>query len=77
VGYISNYAWNFGDGAQLATVIPEAAHVYRKAGNFTVSLVETDGAGTALTKVFTGQTMSNNGGATAQVSVVGSVPAAK
>jgi YVTN family beta-propeller protein len=77
VGYISNYAWNFGDGVQTATVIPEATHVYRRAGNFTVSLVETDSAGTALIKIFTGQTMSNNGGATAQASVVGKVPVAR
>ncbi len=59
---ITNYAWNFGDGATATTSTPTTTHTYARDGSYTATLTETDAAGTSLTKVFTGQTMSRNGG---------------
>ena len=65
VGTISTYAWNFGDGAVATTTTPTTTHPYAKAGTYTVRLTVTDSAGTSTTQVFTGQTVSNNGGPSA------------
>ena len=59
---ITNYAWNFGDGATANTSVPTTTHTYAHDGSYTATLTETDAGGTSLTKVFTGQTMSRNGG---------------
>ncbi len=59
---ITNYAWNFGDGATANTAGPTTTHVYAHDGSYTATVTETDAGGTSLTKVFTGQTMSRNGG---------------
>ena len=59
---ITNYAWNFGDGATANTAGPTTTHVYAHDGSYTATLTETDAGGTSLTKVFTGRTMSRNGG---------------
>ena len=59
---ITNYAWNFGDGATANTSAPTTTHTYAHDGSYTATVTETDAGGTSLTKVFTGQTMSRNGG---------------
>ena len=63
-GTIANYAWNFGDGTSVQnTAIPTGSHTYTLGGSFTVTLTETSSAGTSTAQVFTGQTVSRNGGA--------------
>lgn len=61
VGTIVSWAWDFGDGSEETTSSPLVSHVYKKAGNFTVTLTVTNSAGTSTKQVFTGQTMSRNG----------------
>lgn len=68
VGTIVQYAWDFGDGNTLTTSLPVVAHVYESSGTFTVVLTVTNSAGTSTTQVFTGQTMSRNGGPSARTS---------
>ncbi len=63
---ITNYAWNFGDGTTGDTTTPTTTHTYASQGTYTASVTETDAQGTSLTKVFTGQTMSQNGGPQAE-----------
>lgn len=62
VGTIVSYIWNFGDGAVLTTSTPITTHTYAAAGNYIVTLTVVNSAGTSTTQVFTGQTMSRNGG---------------
>jgi DNA-binding beta-propeller fold protein YncE len=59
---IATYHWDFGDGTGLPTSVPEVQHTYTQPGRYVVTLVVTDQAGTSTAQVFTGQTMSNNGG---------------
>jgi YVTN family beta-propeller protein len=66
VGTIASYAWNFGDGNTSTSANP--SHAYA-AGHYTVTLTVTNSAGTSTADVFTGNTMSNNGGASATMSV--------
>jgi YVTN family beta-propeller protein len=65
-GTIAKYAWNFGDGSSATTTTPTTTHTYASAGTFSASVTETSSAGTSMTNVFTGQTMSRNGGASAR-----------
>jgi YVTN family beta-propeller protein len=65
-GTITSYAWSFGDGSTATTSTPTTAHTYAAAGNYTATLTETDSAGTSTSVVFTGQTVSRNGGPSAQ-----------
>ena len=65
---IVRYFWRFGDGTFASTNSPTIGHIYTAAGTYTVILTVTDGAGTSTTQVFTGQTMSRNGGPTARAS---------
>jgi YVTN family beta-propeller protein len=65
-GSITLYHWNFGDGESADTATPTTTHTYAVAGKYAVTLTETDSAGTSTSTVFTGQTMSRNGGASAQ-----------
>jgi PKD repeat protein len=76
VGTVAAYAWNFGDGATATTSDPTITHTYASAGTYPVSLTVTDSAGTSSTQVFTGQTVSRNGGpsATAASSIVIAAP---
>ena len=62
VGSIVSYKWNFGDGQSATTTVPTVAHIYGSAGAFTAQLTVTNSAGTSLSQVFTGQTVSNQGG---------------
>jgi YVTN family beta-propeller protein len=59
---IVSYAWSFGDGDTETTSTPTTTHIYASSGNYTATVTETDAAGTSTAQVFTGQTVSNNGG---------------
>ena len=48
---------------------PTTTHTYAHQGTYTATVTETDADGTSLTKVFTGQTMSRNGGPQAETSL--------
>jgi YVTN family beta-propeller protein len=65
-GTIATYAWNFGDGSNATSTTPTTTHTYSSHGKFTASVTETSSGGTSTTKVFTGQTMSRNGGPSAK-----------
>lgn len=65
VGSIINYAWDFGDGSTLETSSSTTNYIYSTPGAYTVTLVVTNSAGTSTVQIFTGQTMSNNGGPSA------------
>jgi PKD repeat protein len=71
-GGISTYAWDFGDGATQATAGPAVPHAYARPGTYHVTLVETDGAGATVatsppSTIFTGRTMTRQGGTPARV----------
>jgi PKD repeat protein len=59
---ITTYQCGFGDGTGLTTNASVAKHTYTRPGRYLVTLTVTDQAGTSTAQVFTGQTMSNNGG---------------
>ena len=59
-GTIARYDWDFGDGSTAANGGPAPAHVYTKAGTYTVRLQVTDDGGCSTAVVFTGQTASCN-----------------
>lgn len=67
-GFIETYAWDFGDGTSTVTSSPIISHVYTSSGPFTVTLTVTNSQGTSTFQTFTGKTVSNNGGPSAQVS---------
>jgi PKD repeat protein len=75
-GSIATYAWDFGDGHTSRTTTPTATHAYATAGTYTVVVTETSSGGTSTSQVFTGQTMSRNGGPSARVSQAVTVAAA-
>jgi YVTN family beta-propeller protein len=65
---IATYTWSFGDGNSATTDVPTTSHTYADAGTYTVTLTLTDTAGTSTARVFTGQTVSLNGGPGAKTS---------
>ena len=65
-GKVATYRWDFGDGTTVTTKVPTTSHVYVHSGSYAVTLTETSTDGTSLRRVFTGQTVSNNGSATAR-----------
>ena len=75
-GTIASYAWNFGDGTTATTTTAVTTHTYQTAGTYTVSVTETSSAGTSTTRVFTGQTVSRNGGPQAIADGTVVIPAA-
>lgn len=68
VGTVTTYVWNFGDGNTSTVSTPITQHVYSTSGTFLVTLTITNSAGTSTTQTFTGQTVSNNGGPSAEIS---------
>jgi YVTN family beta-propeller protein len=69
VGTIANYAWDFGDGSCIEeTTNPTISHTYASDGFYTVILTVTNSGGTSTSQVFTGRTMTRNGGPTATFS---------
>jgi DNA-binding beta-propeller fold protein YncE len=72
-GTIVRYSWTFGDGATSHSAGAMTSHTYKKSGKYTVTLVVTDSLGTSTTVVFTGQTVSRNGGPKASKSTAVSV----
>ncbi len=73
-GTIVSFAWDFGDSFTAVTTTPTTTHVYGHNGPFTASVTETDSTGTSLTRVFTGQTLSLNGGPSSRATKSFSVP---
>lgn len=75
IGGIANYQWNFGDGHTLTTTNPIVTHKYHNLPKhksqkdcdkpIIVTLTVTNTAGTSTDVVFTGRTVSNNGGPSA------------
>ncbi len=68
VGTIVNYSWDFGDGLTASTPSPTIMHNYdisTSPGPFSVTLTVTNSAGTSTSQVFTGHTVSRNGGPSA------------
>jgi hypothetical protein len=61
-GTIASYSWNFGDGTTATTTSPTTTHTYTSPGTYNASVSETSSGGTSTTQVFTGQTVSQNGG---------------
>ena len=47
-GSIARYVWSFGDGATAVTSSPVVSHVYASPETYTVTLTETDSAGTSI-----------------------------
>jgi len=64
-GSIVNYFWNFGDSSTLDTSSPVVTHVYTVAGGYTVTVTETDSAGTSTTVEFNGTEVEQNGSTSA------------
>jgi PKD repeat protein len=75
VGTIASYKWKFGDGATATTTNPKINHTYATAGTFAVTLTVVNSQGTSTKEVFTGNTMSNNGGPSAKVTEHVAIPA--
>ena len=69
-GTIASYRWDFGDGsAPVTTTTPTTSHVYATSGTFTATVTETSSAGTSTGGVvYTGQTASRVGSASARTS---------
>lgn len=65
VGQVVSYEWDFGDGQIEITTNSVISHSYAQPGTYTVTLVVTNSAGTSTTQVFTGQTVSRQGGPSA------------
>ncbi len=78
-GTIASYHWVFGDGSSQDTSGPTTTHSYATGGIYSVSLTETDSAGTSVSgsppsTIFTGQTMTRRGGPEAQATRRVSIP---
>ena len=64
---VVQFHWDFGDGTIAVSTEPVGSHVYANPGSYTVALTVRDAAGTNTRTIFTGQTMSRNGGPTARM----------
>jgi YVTN family beta-propeller protein len=65
-GTVATYQWSFGDGQSASTSSPTTTHTYAAAGAYTATLTVADDAGCSITPIFTGQTMSCPGFASAR-----------
>lgn len=68
-GTIANYAWDWGDGKRAQGPQTRRTHTYRTPGTYTATLTVTDNEGCSNEMVFTGQTASCNGSASAVASM--------
>ncbi|QEO14744.1 PKD domain-containing protein [Agromyces intestinalis] len=75
-GTISEYAWDFGDGASTVTTTPTVEHEYAEPGEFTATVRLTSSGGTSTEDVYTGKQLLRNGDASAVATVTVTVPAA-
>jgi DNA-binding beta-propeller fold protein YncE len=75
-GTVASFAWNFGDGTTASGASPSASHVYAKAGVYTATLTVTDNEGCSSVQIFTGQSVSCNGGGAAVTSAKVDTPPA-
>jgi len=58
-GSITSFTWDFGDGSPTETTAGDTVtHVFATAGTFTVTVVETDSAGTSIPPGFAGTPVS-------------------
>jgi DNA-binding beta-propeller fold protein YncE len=73
-GTVVRYDWSFGDGTSAPNGGPTPTHIYATRGSYAVTLTVTDDAGCSTARTFTGQTVSCNGSAAAQVSHQLTVP---
>jgi 6-phosphogluconolactonase (cycloisomerase 2 family) len=64
-GTVGTYAWNFGDGTRKSGPEPVTGHRYEKAGTYTAKLTLTDSEGCSAKPIYTGQTASCQGSASA------------
>ena len=64
-GSIARYDWTFGDGTGVSGVDAMPKHVYKRPGDYKVTLTLTDTEGCSTTLVFTGQTANCDGSPTA------------
>ena len=64
-GTIATYAWEFGDGSHSKGSTATLTHTYARPGTYTASLTVTDNEGCSTEFIYTGQTASCNGSATA------------
>lgn len=71
-GTIASYTWDFGDGTTAVTTTPITTHTYT-GGSYTASVTLTSSAGTSTARLFTGQTMTRNGGPQARATALGSL----
>ncbi len=65
----ASYAWTFGDGHSATTTTPSVSHRYAHARHYTATVRVIDDQGCSTKLVYTGQTASCNGGATAKAKV--------
>ena len=66
-GTIASYAWNFGDGTSVVTTSARLPRTPTPIdGTYTASVTLTNTIGTSNTLVFTGQTVTRNGGRAAK-----------
>ena len=74
---VARYDWDFGDGSSAPNAGATPTHAYAAPGAYTVSLTVTDDAGCSTAQIFTGQTMSCNGGPSAHTSHQVTITAAR
>jgi DNA-binding beta-propeller fold protein YncE len=67
-GSVALYDWSFGDGEAASNAGPRPDHIYGKPGTYQVSVTVTDDEGCSTALIFTGQTDSCNGSASASQS---------
>ena len=60
-GSISGYQWSFGDGATVSSTGPTTAHTYAHTGTFTITVTETDSAGTTAPPAVAGTPFAVDG----------------
>jgi DNA-binding beta-propeller fold protein YncE len=69
-GQVVRFDWNFGDGTSLQNGGTRPQHTYANPGSYMASVTVTDDAGCSASQVFTGQTVSCNGGPAASARAV-------